>query len=264
MAQYQRRTITPYSPTAGRCKPRSSGTSTSFSAFQAFRSKLAVRGSTGKNLSADYIGNSFTVQSAYTAPDNGTNNLTLGEMYLRQRLFNNSLVIAANPLPPGSTFAIMPVLYNYVNAAINPGLSVLGINDATFAFYPPGAEWAAQDDHVTPRFEVAAGVFNTNLSSALGGKGGLNFALHRGNRGALSVVQVNYLFNDAPGDTGLPGLYSFGGFYDSNKFKQPQQPQRHQERYLQRLWNVSTDGLSRGRPRQPERLNDLGGDRSRA
>ena len=120
-------------------------------------------------------------------------------MYLRQRLFNNSLVIAAGRLAPGSTFAIMPVLNNYVNAAINPGLFVLGINDATFTFYPPGAEWGAQAIyHITPRFEVAAGVFNTNLSSALGGKGGLNFALQQGNRGALSVVQVNYLFNDAP------------------------------------------------------------------
>ena len=54
--------------------------------------------STGKDLSADYIGNSFTVQSAYTAPDSGTNNLTLGQMYLQQQLFNNSLVIAAGRL----------------------------------------------------------------------------------------------------------------------------------------------------------------------
>jgi porin len=181
--------------------------------------------STGKNLSADYIGNSFTVESAYSAPDNGTNNLTLGEMYLRQRLFNNSLVIAAGRLAPGSTFAIMPVFYNYVNAAINPGLFALGINDATFAFYPPGAEWGAQAIyHITPRFEVAAGVFNTNLSSALGAKGGLNFAFQQDNRGALSVVQLNYLFNDVPGDTGLPGQYSFGGFYDSNKFNSLSNP----------------------------------------
>ena len=108
------------SPTAGRCKPRSSGTSTSSSAFQAFRSTVGGAWSTGKNLSADYIGNSFTVQSAYTAPDNGTNNLTLGEMYLQQQLFNNSLVIAAGRLAPGSTFATMPVLNHYVNAGINP------------------------------------------------------------------------------------------------------------------------------------------------
>ena len=48
--------------------------------------------STGKNLSADDIGNSFTVQSAYTAPDDGTNNLTLGEMYVQQQLLHNSLI----------------------------------------------------------------------------------------------------------------------------------------------------------------------------
>ncbi len=181
--------------------------------------------STGKNLSADDIGNRFTVQSAYTSPDNGTNNLTLGEMYLRHQLFNDTLKIAAGRLAPGSTFAIMPVLYNYVNAAINPGLFALGINDATFTFYLPGAEWGAQAIyHITPRFEVAAGVFNTNQSSALGGKGGLNFAFQQGNRGALSAVQLNYLFNEAPGDTGLPGQYSFGGFYDSNRFSSLSNP----------------------------------------
>jgi porin len=175
--------------------------------------------STGKNLSADYIGNIFSVQSAYTAPPNGTNNLTLGEMYLRQRLLDDSLVIAAGRLAPGSTFAIMPVLYNYVNAAINPGLFTLGINDPVFAFYGPGVQWGAQAIYnITPALQLAAGVFNTNQSSALGGKGGLNFAFQQGNRGALSVIQVNYLFNDAPGDTGLPGQYSFGGFYDSNRF----------------------------------------------
>ena len=109
--------------------------------------------STGKNLSADYIGNIFTVQSAYTAPDNGTNNLTLGEMYVQQRLLHNSLVIAAGRLAPGSTFATMPVLNQYVNAGINPVPGALGINDATFTFYPPGVEWGAQAIyHITPRF----------------------------------------------------------------------------------------------------------------
>jgi len=175
--------------------------------------------STGKNLSADYIGNKATVQSAYTAPGNGTNNLTMGEMYLQQNLLNESLVIAAGRLAPQGTFATMPVFNNYLNAAINPAPGALLINDATFASYPPGVEWGAQALYnVTPALQVAAGGFNTNRSSALGGKGGLNFAFQQGNRGALSVLQLNYLFNHAPGDTGLPGQYIFGGFYDSNKF----------------------------------------------
>jgi len=175
--------------------------------------------STGKNLSADYVGNIFTIQSAYTAPGNGSNNLTLGEIYLQQQLFNSSLMIAAGRLAPQSTFAVMPVLNQYINGGINPVPGHLGINDPSFTQYPPGVEWGVEAIYnVTPRFQIAAGVFNNNPNSAGGGKGGLDFSLQQGNRGALSVVQVNYLFNHAKNDTGLPGQYTVGGFYDSNRF----------------------------------------------
>jgi porin len=181
--------------------------------------------STGKNLSADYIGNNFWVQSAYTAPGNGTNNLTLGQIYLQQQLFRNSLILAAGRLAPAATFATMPVFNNYLNVGINPVPGTLDINDAAFAAYAPGVEWGAQAIYnITPTFQVAAGVFNTNQSSALGGKGGLNFTLQEGNRGALSVIQLSYFFNHAPGDTGLPGQYIFGGFYDGNRFANLKNP----------------------------------------
>jgi porin len=113
----------------------------------------------------------------------------------------------------------MPVLNNYLNIGTNPGPGALGINDATFTLYPPGVEWGVQAIYnITSSFQMAAGVFNTNQSSAGGAKGGLDFALQQGNRGALSVVQLNYLVNHAARDTGLPGQYSFGGYYDSNRF----------------------------------------------
>ena len=173
--------------------------------------------STGKNLSADAIGNSFTVQSAYTAPGGGTNNLTLGEMYVQQQLLHNSLIIAAGRLVPETTFATMPVLTQYVNAGLNPAPGALSINDATFTGYPPGVEWGAQAMYnLTPRWQMAAGVFNTNQRAAGGGQGGLDFALQQGNRGVLAVVQVTYLANHAPGESGLPGQCTLGGFYDSN------------------------------------------------
>ncbi|HSE89912.1 MAG TPA: carbohydrate porin [Candidatus Binatia bacterium] len=174
--------------------------------------------STGKNLSAGYIGNNFWVQSAYTAPGNGTNNLTLGPMYLQQQLFDRSLIFAAGRLAAANTFATMPVLNNYLNVGINPAPGALDINDVAFTSYPPGVVWGAQAIYnLTPVFQVAAGVFNTNQNSALGGKGGLNFDLQQGNRGVLTVVQVNYFLNHAPDDKGLPGQYSFGGFYDGNR-----------------------------------------------
>ena len=58
--------------------------------------------STGRNLSADHIGNNFWVQSAYTAPGNGSNNLTLGQLYLQQQWFDNSLIFAAGRLAPAN------------------------------------------------------------------------------------------------------------------------------------------------------------------
>src|SRR5262245_43894078 len=181
--------------------------------------------STGKDLSARYIGNSFTVQSEYTAPDSGTNNLTLGQIYFEQQLFNNSLVIAAGRLDPGATFATLPVFNNYLNVGINSVPGSFAINNLTFATYPPGVEWGAQAIYnIAQRFELAVGVFNTNQSSAGGGKGGLDFAFQQGNRGALSVAQINYLVNHASRDSGLPGQYSFGGYYDSNKFNSLKNP----------------------------------------
>jgi porin len=181
--------------------------------------------STGKNLSAEYIGNNFWVQSAYTAPGDGTNNLTLGELYLQQQLFGNSLILAAGRLAPAIAFATMPVLNNYINQGINPVAGALWTNDDTFTSYPPGVEWGVQATYnLSPAFEVATGVFNTNQSSALGGKGGLNFALQEGNRGVLTAVQINYFLNQAPDDKGLPGQYSFGGFYNSNRFDSLKNP----------------------------------------
>jgi porin len=38
------------------------------------------------------------------------------------------------------------------------------------------------------------------------------------------VVQVNYLFNHALKDMGLPGQYTLGGFYDSDKFSSLSKP----------------------------------------
>jgi len=38
------------------------------------------------------------------------------------------------------------------------------------------------------------------------------------------VVQVTYLANHAPGDGGMPGQFTLGGFYDSNRFSSLSHP----------------------------------------
>ena len=146
-------------------------------------------------------------------------NLTIGELYLQQKLSNDSIILEAGRLAPQSTFAVMPVLNLYINGANNSIPGHIPINDFSFTGYPPGTEWGAQGIFdINKSFQIATGVFNTNQNSAGGGQGGADFALQQGNRGALSIAQVNYFFNHASGDTGLPGQYALGGFYDGNTF----------------------------------------------
>jgi porin len=138
---------------------------------------------------------------------------------LQQKLSDDSIILEAGRLAPQSTFATMPVLNQYINGAINPIPGHIAINDLSFTGYPPGVEWGAQGIYnISEKFQIAAGVFNTNQNSAGGGKGGADFALQQGNRGALSVAQVNYFFNHGSADTGLPGQYALGAFYDGNTF----------------------------------------------
>jgi porin len=172
--------------------------------------------SSGRNLSAKHIGNAFTVQSAF----DGTGNVNLQLLYLQQELLDRALTIALGRLAPANTFATLPVFNNYMNGGINSYPGSLNINDSTFTASPPGVEWGAQALYnVTPTVLVAAGVYNTNLRAAAGNDNGINFAFQQGNTGVLTVTQVSYLYNQAQGDVGMPGEYTFGGSYDNNTFR---------------------------------------------
>ena len=87
--------------------------------------------------------------------------------------------------------------------------------------------WNGACKRFTTRPEVAdssRGVGTQTESAAGGGQGGLNSGLQQGNWGVLSVVQFTYLANHAPGDSGMPGQFTLGGFYDSNSFSSLSQP----------------------------------------
>ncbi|HXY53791.1 MAG TPA: carbohydrate porin [Nitrospirota bacterium] len=175
----------------------------------------------GRNLTKEYIGNTFTVQSAY----NGNGNLNLQEMFLRQQSPSGTLTVAIGRMAPADVFATLPVFNNYINAAVNPIPGSLGLNDSSFTTSPPGVEWGALSLYnITQTVQIAAGIYNTNPSSAAGEDHGLNFAFQQGNTGILTIAQVSYLYNQAKGDVGLPGEYTIGGFYDSNDFSSLNNP----------------------------------------
>ena len=168
--------------------------------FPAFRSTLAEHGPRARTFRPIISEISFTVQSAYTAPGNGTNNLTLGEMYLQQQLFEQlTRDCGRTPGASASTFATMPVLNNYLNAAINPAPGALGINDATFASYPPAWNGVLKRFTTLPRRFRWRPACSTRTKVPLWAVRAASTSPSTRQPGRSIVAQLNYLFNHAPG-----------------------------------------------------------------
>lgn len=143
----------------------------------------------------------------------------VGQFYLQKTAFNGDLTVAAGRLGPGVTFATLPVFGAYSNAAINANPGSLGINEPPFAPPPPGSQWGVQALYnFTPVVQGALGVFNNNPESAAGERRGLAWRWRAGNTGLFTMAQLNWLYNQGPKDTGMPGQYTLGGFWDGNQF----------------------------------------------
>jgi carbohydrate-selective porin OprB len=167
---------------------------------------------TGANL-AGSLGSAIPTSGLY-APS-----FYLGEMYLQQYLLNRKLTVLAGRLSAANSFASLPVFVNYVNYGINPNPYSLGANDVTFFGPPTGTEWAAQATFmVKPSLQLTAGAFNTNIHSANGENHGADFTLQEGNKGVLSIGEIDYLRNQSDKSTGMPGQFTLGALHNSNSF----------------------------------------------
>jgi carbohydrate-selective porin OprB len=143
----------------------------------------------------------------------------LGQMYLQERLKHGKLTVLAGRLAAASAFASLPVFNNYVTYGINPNPYSLGANDVTFFGPPPGSEWGAQATYtISPAILIAAGIFNTNVNSANGANHGTDFALQEGNKGVLSIAEIDYLTHQRNKSKGKPGQITLGFLHSSDSF----------------------------------------------
>ena len=168
----------------------------------------------GSNLSAGgRIDNLFMAASAYTPPG-----LYLGQLYLQQRLFDDTLKLLMGRLITTSDFASLPIASAYVNGAINAAPINLVLNTVPFT-NPPATQWAAVGKFTpAPQIALSAGVYNANSrASKLKGTGGVDFDLDL-HDGVMAIGQLAYLHENGELDTGLPGTYYLGAFYAGDSY----------------------------------------------
>ncbi|MCK4934470.1 MAG: carbohydrate porin [Simkaniaceae bacterium] len=161
---------------------------------------------TGTNLSADKIGNQFTVAQLY-----GGQNVRLNELFLKQTLFDKKLILKAGRLDVGNDFLQSPLYYFFINNAFDGNPVAVFINGFFSAY--PNATWGAFAD-VQPIKELSAkfAVYNANAEVSENKYHGLNFSFHN-TQGALVITEWAYLLNHAKSSTGMPGKYRAGVYY---------------------------------------------------
>jgi carbohydrate-selective porin OprB len=174
---------------------------------------IAASWASGRDLSAKDIGNLFTVSQVFSGQS-----VRLDQVYFQQTLFDDALDLAVGRSSTGDDFATSDLYTNYVNAAVNPNPLSLSLDAPSFSL-DPIASWGLRAIvQPTDQIRLAAGVYNADPDVGEDRKNGVDFVLNPED-GVLAIAEAGYQWNQAEGDTGLPGNATFGGYYDSSRFE---------------------------------------------
>jgi porin len=168
---------------------------------------------TGSNLSAEDIGNQFTVSNIFIG-----DSFWLWRLYWEQSLFDNQINIRVGRITAEDDFAASPLYDNFVSAVIDDSPISFTLNAPGYAIQP-AAYWGARVA-VKPgeKFYVMAGVFNSDPNVALGHHHGVDFKLNPED-GVFMIFETAYLINEGKNAKGMPGHYKFGAYYDTACFR---------------------------------------------
>jgi len=185
----------------------------------------------GSNLS-EKVGNIFTLSQAVVI-----DTFALYGLYLRQQLWDDRLDIRVGRISAGQVFATLPIMGLPVGGAVNGNPTSLFTNAP---FHATGsASWAAFVKALpTKSIYAQAGIFQASPQTGVPSNHGVNFSIERGD-GELIMAEAGWLptlgasgeksaspASDGkktvmPAKTvnpGLPGQYSFGGYYSNYTF----------------------------------------------
>lgn len=167
----------------------------------------------GDNLSAERIGNLFTVAQLY-----GGQNLRLYEFMVRKRLFDDQLELKAGRMGAFDEFLSNPLHWNFVNNGFDGNPKGIFYDVPAFGgtVYPTSSwgMFAKWENAGTPWY-VQAGAYLLDSDNGQNSTSGLNWTFDV-DQGAAVFVQGGYRLNGKPNDAGLPGSYNAGAFFSGD------------------------------------------------
>ena len=160
-------------------------------------------------MSAEYIGNAFTVQQVFAGET-----FRLVSLSYRQKLLADRLEFRLGRIASGDDFLVSP--YNYV--FVQNGFDG---NPAGIFFNSPGmtgpiATWGARVKvRPTPRTYVMGGVYNGDPSIRDNDRHGADFSM---DGPVFAIMEIAYERNSLPGDRAPIGNYKAGFWYDDSRY----------------------------------------------
>lgn len=139
----------------------------------------------GRSLSADHIGNQFTVQQIY-----GGSTVMFYGLYFEQKMFDDRIALKAGRFAAGDEFASSPIYWLYMNNGIDGNPQALPVNSQFSAY--PWAVWAARlSIRPTKEFETKLGIFQVSNRIFDPGYHGVDFSIHPGDS-VMLIAQTGW------------------------------------------------------------------------
>jgi porin len=163
----------------------------------------------GSQLTQDYVGNVFPIQSSDVAPEGARlTNLSYTQAFFGEKLSIRGGRFSLDALY-GEEFAGSEYFRAFTSVAFNAIPFAIFYN-APGPFGYPATTWGARVKvEPTDDWYVMGAVYDGNPDAALADEHGLDFSFEGP---PLGVGEIGLRFNQKEGDTGLPGNLKFGGF----------------------------------------------------
>jgi porin len=166
----------------------------------------------GANLSAIDIGNTFTTQQVY-----GRETWQVIDVAYLQDFLDGRVQTRIGRIAAGDVFDVSPYDYLFMQNAIDGNPVGIFLNAPGMTAYP-NATWGAElKIQTTERTYVRGGLYNGDIEHTHElHDHGLDWSM----RGPLFAIgEAVYQVNQLKDDTGLPGNYKFGMWYDGHSYQ---------------------------------------------
>ncbi|MBB3812105.1 porin [Xanthomonas arboricola] len=161
----------------------------------------------GRSTSADLVGNRFPIQEVY-----GGQYTRLSEFSYDRSFHQGGTYLKLGFYAMGNQFASHTLLVNFVNAAFCAHPLAFSANSGWYNY--PAARWGIEGaQQLTPQLNLHAGWFQVNPNLGFGARDTYAFKpFASGTTGAIFPLEFTW----KPAASRYPGVYKFGGYYDSS------------------------------------------------